>query len=156
MLGDALNDPEVYKSFQDNSKFPAPKVRDNDPKKIEDQEMYEPATTGIQQIRNDEDKRVLRVFAHLRSLCVTNEARQSLWEFQQLYARINVNEKWLPANGSMEDKPPGWVSRMTNVIGRRSERGDGAGSTALGRRTGLNASVFGRKTRAATQAKNTM
>jgi hypothetical protein len=152
MLEETLKDPKAFQSFQDDSKCAATKTTHEDPKKTDEQEAYEPRTKGIQKINNDEDVRVLRVFAHLKSLCVTDDARKSLFDFQQTYARMYANEKWLPAGGTMEDKPPGWVSRMTNVIGRRNEKG--GNQTSMGRRTGLSASVFGNKrNRATTEAR---
>ncbi len=59
----------------------------------------------------DDDHRCKRVFAHLESLCVTDEARRSLHGWQQEYARCNRRPVLLPRGGTMEDTR-GFVSRL--------------------------------------------
>ncbi|KAI1111452.1 hypothetical protein F5Y14DRAFT_308161 [Nemania sp. NC0429] len=50
----------------------------------------------------DEDTRCRRVFSHLDGLCTTNEARTSLRQWQQTYARRMDKESLLPEGGTME------------------------------------------------------
>jgi hypothetical protein len=52
----------------------------------------------------EEEKLGRRVFAHLEALCLTIEAKASLWRFQQDYARIVNCEAFLPIGGSMNQK----------------------------------------------------
>ncbi|RDW71855.1 hypothetical protein BP5796_07889 [Coleophoma crateriformis] len=57
-----------------------------------------------------------RVFIHLEALCRTKEARQSLWEYQQAFARTHKNEKLLPVGGRMVERNE-WVRRLSRVLG---------------------------------------
>lgn len=84
------------------------------------------------------DDRFRRAFATLRGYCVTPEAKKSLWEFQQQFARSERNERFLPAGGHMTDS---WYTKLTKGAkdDTKSERGTSLG---MGRRTGL--SRFGR------------
>lgn len=84
------------------------------------------------------DERYRRAFATLRSYCPTAEAKKSLWDFQQQYARNQRNERFLPAGGHMTDA---WYTKLTKGAkdDTKSERGTSLG---MGRRTGL--SRFGR------------
>ena len=85
-----------------------------------------------------EERRCRRVFNHLEALCLTDEAKKSLWEFQQNYARHIGCDRLLPVGATMKD---GWMSRMGRAIsGGTSANGTG---TSLGRRSGL--SAFGRR-----------
>ncbi|KAM5346365.1 hypothetical protein ACJ41O_009370 [Fusarium nematophilum] len=52
----------------------------------------------------NDDNLCLRVFRHLDSLCTTNEARRSLHDWQQAYARRVGRANLLPQGGRMEDK----------------------------------------------------
>jgi len=82
------------------------------------------------------DKRLQRVFLHLQALCVTSDAKKSLWDWQLAFARIEQNETLLPTGGKMEERP-GWVSRVGRAfIGNSSE-------SSLGMKTGM--SQGGRK-----------
>lgn len=56
---------------------------------------------------HDQDVQCRRVFDELETLCVTPEARESLWAWQQSYARRLRRPKLLPDGGSMHDGPPG-------------------------------------------------
>jgi len=62
----------------------------------------------------DEDNRCRRVFMHLESLCTTHEARNSLRQWQQSYARRMGRESLLPEGGTMYDrtKELTWVGRL--------------------------------------------
>lgn len=69
---------------------------------------------------DDEEARCRRVFRHLEALCTTHEARRSLFDFQQAYARQCGRVGLLPDGGSMEDK-----SLMNKIFGggqRKTER----------------------------------
>jgi hypothetical protein len=89
-------------------------------------------------MKEEEDKRTKKVLLHLEALCVTNDARKSLWEWQLAYARTARNEKFLPQGGRMVDQEKGgWVSRMGRAIsGGMSTSGT---MSSLGRRSGLGA-----------------
>ncbi|KAI1102874.1 hypothetical protein F4804DRAFT_353333 [Jackrogersella minutella] len=63
----------------------------------------------------DEDARARRVFLHLAAFCTTPAARDSLYDFQQEWARQMGKEDLLPPGGSMtggKGKGKGWVGRM--------------------------------------------
>ncbi|CAG8959907.1 hypothetical protein HYFRA_00013179 [Hymenoscyphus fraxineus] len=85
------------------------------------------------------DERYRRAFATLRAYCVTAEAKKSLWDFQQTYARNQRNERFLPAGGHMTDA---WYTRLTK--GHRDDKSERGTSLGMGRRTGLSISRFGR------------
>ena len=88
-------------------------------------------------MKEEEEKRNKTVLLHLEALCVTNEARRSLWDWQLAYARTVRNEKYLPAGGRMTGEKGGWVSRMGRAIsGGMSTSGT---MSSLGRRSGLGA-----------------
>jgi hypothetical protein len=146
-LNNAMMDPHLLRSLQDNNKCMSQGARDDDGIRCES------SSKGQKQMADDEHNRTMRVFAHLTSICATEEARNSLFDFQQQYARMENNKNWLPVGGTMEDKPPGWVARMTNAISRRSEKSGTPSTTSMGRRTGMSASVFGKRGHANTQSK---
>jgi hypothetical protein len=62
----------------------------------------------------DEDNRCRRVFMHLELLCTTPEARNSLRQWQQSYARRMGRDTLLPEGGTMYDrnKELTWVGRL--------------------------------------------
>jgi hypothetical protein len=64
----------------------------------------------------EQDKRSSQAFLHLQSLCTTNEARRSLWEFQLHFARIECKSYLLPKGGKMEDGRGGWLGRVGRAI----------------------------------------
>lgn len=70
----------------------------------------------------DEDERCKRVFVHLEAFCATDEARRSLFTFQQEYARKMRRPKLLPRGGTMGDRVWGsYISRMgVKRIGKRA------------------------------------
>ena len=77
----------------------------------------------------DDDHRCKRVFIHLESLCVTDEARRSLHAWQQEYARCNKRPALLPRGGTMEDTR-GLVSRLFGA--RKSGISDWQGDAIKG------------------------
>ncbi|KAI0483761.1 hypothetical protein F4859DRAFT_411067 [Xylaria cf. heliscus] len=62
----------------------------------------------------DEDTRARRVFMQLNALCMTSEARRSLQNWQQSYARLTGKEHLLPKGGTMREKTREltWVGRL--------------------------------------------
>lgn len=52
----------------------------------------------------DDDERCRRVFINLETFCTTEEARKSLLEWQQGFARKTGRKKLLPRGGTMEDR----------------------------------------------------
>ncbi|KAH8665942.1 hypothetical protein BGZ60DRAFT_432115 [Tricladium varicosporioides] len=78
------------------------------------------------------DERYIKAFSFLRIFCKTDEAAQSLWDFQQKFARKEKKAALLPLGGTMG----GWRGILTK--GRKSERESERGtSLGIGRRTGL-------------------
>ncbi|KAK3381739.1 hypothetical protein B0H63DRAFT_546388 [Podospora didyma] len=73
----------------------------------------------------NDDSRCRRVFVHLEALCVTDEARQSLREWQQDYARRTKREVLLPRGGTMDDRKSGRLVERLLDVGRRSFGGNG-------------------------------
>ncbi|KAI0839641.1 hypothetical protein F5Y06DRAFT_302842 [Hypoxylon sp. FL0890] len=74
------------------------------------------ATMKAAENLTDEDKRDRRIFMHLEGLCTTDEARNSLYSFQEDYARRSKKEWLLPPRSAMDPKDKGkgkgWVGRM--------------------------------------------
>jgi hypothetical protein len=70
----------------------------------------------------DDDERCKRVFIHLEAFCATDEARRSLFVFQQDFARKEGRPKVLPRGGTMGDRNWGsYISRMgVKRIGKRA------------------------------------
>jgi hypothetical protein len=66
--------------------------------------------------KEDQDKRNSRAFLHLQSLCTTNEARRSLWEFQLHLARIKGKPNLLPRGGKMVEERGSWFGRVGRAI----------------------------------------
>ena len=82
------------------------------------------------------DDRCRRVFAHLDSLCVTSDARRSLRDWQQKYARQQGKADLLPPGGSMEDKG-GLIMKLFGGGARKGGRQSLATAKDLaGKRTG--------------------
>jgi hypothetical protein len=65
-----------------------------------------------------------RVFIHLEALCVTIEAKASLWRFQQEYARLVDCEALLPFGGSMGSKN-NFMAQARRMLpgGRKTDHG---------------------------------
>ncbi|KAL3420599.1 hypothetical protein PVAG01_07044 [Phlyctema vagabunda] len=65
-----------------------------------------------------ETEKCKKVFTQLEGACISKAAKQSLWDFQQSYARIVNNEKLLPPGGRMSDKldKAMWVRRFGRVF----------------------------------------
>ncbi|KAH9907540.1 hypothetical protein F4778DRAFT_799840 [Xylariomycetidae sp. FL2044] len=75
------------------------------------------SVTEAAALLSDEDNRAKRIFLHLEAMCMTSEARKSLHEWQQAYARSVGKECLLPKGGSMgseehKDREKGWVGRL--------------------------------------------
>lgn len=66
---------------------------------------------------------------------MTKEARQSLWEYQQAFARIQKNEKLLPVGGRMVERNE-WVRRLSKVLGDGYGHGRSDGIAGLGYKAG--------------------
>jgi len=67
----------------------------------------------------DNEVTICRVFMHLEHLCVTDEAKSSLWEWQQHYARVHQNPRFLPFGGKMTEQveeKENWVNRLGRVV----------------------------------------
>lgn len=69
----------------------------------------------------DDDERCKRVFIHLEAFCATDDARRSLFAWQQDFARKTGRPKLLPRGGTMGDRAWGsYISRMgVKRIGKR-------------------------------------
>ncbi|KAK3492631.1 uncharacterized protein B0T23DRAFT_317099 [Neurospora hispaniola] len=88
----------------------------------------------------DDDNRCRRVFVHLEACCVTDEARNSLYAWQQDYARRTQREVLLPKGGTMHG-PRGFKNSVfgRSLFGSRRSRGSlPAGSGGGSITTGLN------------------
>lgn len=68
----------------------------------------------------DEDIQDRRIFKHLEALCTTNDARASLSQWQQTYARRRNRPSLLPQGGTMSDK--GFVSKWFGSHAPKSGR----------------------------------
>lgn len=66
----------------------------------------------------DEDAQSRQIFKRLEALCVTDEAKVSLYEWQQAYARRHNRPKLLPVGGTMNEK--GFVSKWFGSHGQKS------------------------------------
>ncbi|KAK3316501.1 hypothetical protein B0H66DRAFT_592684 [Apodospora peruviana] len=71
----------------------------------------------LMNMMTDDEKRARRVFRHLASVSTTEEARRSLWAFQQAYARKAHKAALLPPGGTMEDP-----KRRSRLSGRFFDR----------------------------------
>ncbi|RKF77374.1 hypothetical protein GcM3_072001 [Golovinomyces cichoracearum] len=63
-------------------------------------------TTGLQYLNDEETRRCEKSFIHFGALCVTDEAKKSLWNFQLAYARFHGVRQLLPSGGEMETGIP--------------------------------------------------
>ncbi|KAK0616487.1 hypothetical protein B0T14DRAFT_523244 [Immersiella caudata] len=85
----------------------------------------------------DDNSRRRRVFVQLESCCVTDEARRSLYKWQQSFARHENRDDLLPPGGTMESpqrkaSSGGIVSRLEGFL----HRGEGGKSLTVGKRGG--------------------
>ncbi|KAI1416382.1 hypothetical protein F5Y13DRAFT_177531 [Hypoxylon sp. FL1857] len=78
----------------------------------------------------DDDMRDLRIFMHLEGVCTTDDARDSLYDFQAAYARSQKKEWLLPRGGAMDPKGKGkgWVGRMFSGGKDGAKKSGGSGS----------------------------
>lgn len=87
---------------------------------------YSPTPASEAAIKQDEIRRCKRVFYTLQSLCVTKEAKDSLWGFQLRFARERNYEACLPHGGTMDrDKGLRSWTRLANR--KRSNTVDNGG-----------------------------
>jgi hypothetical protein len=108
MLHTTINDEKLLQSF----------VRPpNNPKKVRQKDVVsenviqaQTSEPPISAIESDEVRRCKRVFYTLQSLCVTVEAKRSLWGFQLRFARERKMEACLPDGATMEpEKTRPWT-----------------------------------------------
>ncbi|KAJ4202472.1 hypothetical protein NW767_005841 [Fusarium falciforme] len=71
-------------------------------------------------LEDDEDARCIRIFRHLDCLCSTNEARRSLRDWQQTYARRMGKPGLLPKGGRMEDQT--LMGKILSSLPRKNDR----------------------------------
>jgi hypothetical protein len=144
MLEATLQDPETLARFVSDAVV-SPIVLKAMNKVSSEQNLLSQTvlTKGDLVMMEDENRRCKRVFIHLQALCVTDEAEESLWHWQLLYARLQRNEKLLPSGGRMRVDSGGWMSRVGRAMSSM-----GTSGSSLGRRSGLNA--FGRRRREVT------
>ncbi|QUC23774.1 uncharacterized protein UV8b_08015 [Ustilaginoidea virens] len=74
----------------------------------------------------EDDLRCQRIFGQLNSLCTTSEAKQSLWTWQQAYARRLGKPRLLPQDGTMSDKAR--TSRVLTGMGGRFKSSERRGT----------------------------
>ncbi|KEY66901.1 hypothetical protein S7711_08181 [Stachybotrys chartarum IBT 7711] len=84
----------------------------------------------------DEDDRHRRIFARLGSLCITLEARQSLHDWQQQYARHHNKPHLLPRGRTMSDK-----TLMKRLFGGKEKKS--ARQSLSSGRNGIVTPIFG-------------
>ncbi|POS86237.1 hypothetical protein EPUL_001443 [Erysiphe pulchra] len=96
MLETLVIDRKTYTRFQDGT---SPSLRTESTLKDSDS----PETTaGLQYLNDEETRRCKKSFIHLGALCVTDEAKKSLWNFQLAYARSQGKKQLLPIGGEMD------------------------------------------------------
>jgi hypothetical protein len=134
MLYATLNDQKLFQAFIRPSKD-TPKLFKTEVNHtltnsdvINSSRCSSPATCN-QAIYNDEVRRCKQVFYTLQSLCVTVEAKKSLWGFQLRFARERRMETCLPDGGTMEpDKGLRPWTRVANMA-RSNTVDSGLGET---------------------------
>ena len=77
-----------------------------------------------EQQAGEEEARYLQIFDHLRQKCMTDEALDSLWHWQQEFARKFHKPQFLPVGGTMERSTG---MRIRNIL-------KGSGLSVAGRR----------------------
>ncbi|TQS38135.1 hypothetical protein Golomagni_01366 [Golovinomyces magnicellulatus] len=100
MLEALVIDHKTFSRFQDGTRPPESSgstVGLND---------FIETTTGLQYLNDEETRRCKKSFIHLGALCVTDEAKKSLWNFQLAYARFHGIRQLLPSGGEMETVIP--------------------------------------------------
>ncbi|KAK3936561.1 hypothetical protein QBC46DRAFT_25898, partial [Diplogelasinospora grovesii] len=119
---------------RDSSMSPPPPLPKQPPPSYEQikatAEQYKMRRKMLEKARalTDDDERCQRIFQYLEELCVTSQARRSLWLWQQDYARRTHREALLPRGGSMADRK--------GIVGRFFQ-----GNRSSGRRDTLAASI---------------
>jgi hypothetical protein len=133
MLDDIVNDEKLLTYFLN------PPKGDNKLRQREGQREERIASSGTvfyvrgggppdAATRQDEIRRCKRVFYTLQGLCVTPEAKNSLWGFQLRFARERQMEACLPNGGTLE--PEKGLKPWTRLANRR--RSNTTSSSGLG------------------------
>jgi hypothetical protein len=91
----------------------------------EDAQNISPSTMAGKRFVEAQDRRSTRAFLHLQALCTTNEARQSLWNFQLLFARMRDKPNLLPKGGKMTDDHGSWIGRVSRAMAGATNTGSG-------------------------------
>ena len=129
MLGDTVNDEKLLTYFLNPPKDET-KLRQREEHTASSGTTFYVPDSGPPDtaIRQDEIRRCKRVFYTLQGLCVTAEAKNSLWGFQLRFARDRQMEACLPNGGTME--PEKGFRPWTKLATRK--RGNTASSGGLG------------------------
>lgn len=92
----ALPDQEwLGRVFGLTNRFRTEEMNNAPPRMTPPSSMAHGATHDFNHGMHDEERRVRRVFIHLNSLCITDEARSSLAEFKVRFeARVALEEQW--------------------------------------------------------------
>ncbi|RKF60429.1 hypothetical protein OnM2_051015 [Erysiphe neolycopersici] len=96
MLETLVIDRKTYTRFQDGT-LPSSRTVST----LNDSDSPE-TTAGLQYLNDEETRRCKKSFIHLGALCVTDEAKKSLWNFQLAYARSQGKKQLLPIGGQMD------------------------------------------------------
>jgi hypothetical protein len=73
----------------------------------------------VAHMQKEDKERARKALSHLEMLCVTEEAKKSLWDWQVAQARTTGKEHFLPECGVMFDAPKkvaGWAGRMGRAM----------------------------------------
>jgi hypothetical protein len=89
--------------------------------------------TELTPFTRDEEKLGKRVFLHLEALCLTIEAKASLWRFQQDYARLVNCDALLPVGGSMSSKS-NFMAKARRMLPGGRKTGHGVASREVSRK----------------------
>ncbi|KAE9377281.1 hypothetical protein N431DRAFT_463057 [Stipitochalara longipes BDJ] len=123
MLASAINGPKIRQQFQRPDSKLQKKEKESTKSSTRDLEHDSPTGDDEEAIRHDEVRRCKRVFYTLQSLCVTDEAKHSLWGFQLRFARLRKMEACLPDGGTMEPVKGSPWTRLTHR--KKSHHDDG-------------------------------
>ncbi|PVH83216.1 hypothetical protein DL98DRAFT_529725 [Cadophora sp. DSE1049] len=113
-----LRDPKTMQRFQsreESQKKKKKKGKNSDNPFRDDEDFGE---VGIDNLLSEEEFRWKRIFMTLESRAMGDEVKESLWRFQEAWARSN-NALWLLPACCKDESSSGFMSRVNRAMGRK-------------------------------------
>lgn len=114
LMNNMLQDPNALGHYQSREESTRKRNRSDNP--FSEHDEIEIRNVGLDNLDTEEHRRWKRVFIVLESRCIGDEAKESLWDFQEYWANRFKVPKLIPTRGKKEDE--GFMSKFKNVFAK--------------------------------------